>query len=190
MTSFTGARTALVVVLAVMLQVSLFARTPVFGAVPDVVLLTAIGVGLAGGPDRGALAGFAGGLAFDVFVTTPFGLSALVAAGTGYVVGGLQHAVLGSTWWTPLAVAGIASAAGTLVYGLLGALVGNLDWLDLHTVVVALVVGATNTVLAVVVLPVTRWSQGESLGLDRLRVPAALSRRGARTRRRPPRRGW
>ena len=56
MTSFTGARTVLVVVLAVMLQVSLFARTPVFGAVPDVVLLTAIGVGLAGGPDRGALA--------------------------------------------------------------------------------------------------------------------------------------
>ena len=63
------------------------------------------------------LAGFAGGLLLDCTVTTPFGLSALVGASTGYVVGGLQHAVLGSTWWTPLAVAGIASSAARCVAG-------------------------------------------------------------------------
>ena len=192
MGSLVGLRTAAVVGLGFLFQVCLFAHTPVFGVSPDVILLTAIGVGLAGGPERGALAGFAGGLLFDLTVTTPFGLSALVGASVGYVVGGLQHAVLGSTWWTPLAVAGIASSAGTLAYAVLGALLGNLDWLSPHTVAVAIGVGLLNAVLAVVVLPITRWSQGESLGLDRLRVPAALTRRrrGASRRRRPLRGGW
>lgn len=192
MGSFVGVRTAVVVGLAFLLQVCLFAHTPVFGVAPDVILLTAIGVGLAGGPERGALAGFAGGLLFDLTVTTPFGLSALVGASVGYVVGGLQHTVLGSTWWTPLAVAGIASSAGTLAYAVLGALLGNLDWLSPHTVLVALGVGLLNTLLAVVVLPITRWSQGEPLGLDRLRVPEVLTRRrrGTTRRRRPLRGGW
>lgn len=192
MDSLVGLRTAAVVLLAFVLQVSLYAHTPVFGVTPDVILLTAIGVALAGGPERGAVAGFVGGLLFDCTVTTPFGLSALVGASVGYVVGGLQHAVLGSTWWTPLAVAGIASSAGTLAYGVLGALLGNLDWLSPHTVLVAVGVGLVNTVLAVVVLPVTRWSQGEPLGLDRLRVPEVLTRRrrGSSRRRRPLRGGW
>ena len=192
MDSRVGVRTALVVAIGLLLQLSLFADTPVFGVTPDVVLLTAIGIGLAGGPERGALAGFAGGLLLDCTVTTPFGLSALVGASTGYVVGGLQHAVLGSTWWTPLAVAGIASSAGTLAYGILGALLGNLDWLGPRTVLVALGVGVLNTLLAVVVLPITRWSQGEPLGPDRLRLPEALTRhrRGASRRRRPQRGGW
>ncbi|MBL8778563.1 MAG: rod shape-determining protein MreD [Acidimicrobiales bacterium] len=192
MGSLVGVRTAVVVGLAFLLQVSLFSRTPLFGVVPDVILLTAIGIGLAGGPERGALAGFAGGLLFDLTVTTPFGLSALVGASVGYVVGGLQHAVLGSTWWTPLAVAGIASSAATLAYAALGALLGNLEWLSVHSILVALGVGVLNTVLAVIVLPITRWSQGEPLGLERLRVPEVLtrSRRGSTRRRRPHRGGW
>jgi rod shape-determining protein MreD len=191
MASLVGVRTAFVVFLAVVLQVCLFADTPTFGITPDVILLVAIGIGLAGGPERGALAGFAGGLLFDCTVTTPFGLSALVYASTGYVVGGLQHAVLGSTWYTPIFVAGIASALGTLAYGLLGGLAGNFDWLTTHVVVVALGVGLLNMLLALPVLPVTRWSQGEPMGLPPLRVPAFLTRRRSSPRRRRPlRRGW
>lgn len=185
-------RTGLVVVLGVLFQVCLFSTTPVFGVIPDAVLLTTIGVALAGGPERGAIAGFAGGLLVDVTLTTPFGLSALVGASTGYVVGGLQHTVLGSTWWTPLAVAGIASSAATLAYAALGALLGNLDWIAPRTLVVAVGVGLLNAVLAVVVLPVCRWSQGEPLGLERLRVPSFLAdrRRSGGRRRRRPRGAW
>lgn len=183
MASLLSVRTALVMFVAVVLQVSLFATTPVFGIVPDVVLLTTIGIALAGGPERAAVAGFAGGLVFDVTVTTPFGMSALVLASVGYVVGGLQHAVLGSTWYTPLVVAGIASALGTLAYGILGGLAGNLDWLTPHLVVVALVVGVLNTGLAFFALPITRWSQGEPLGLAALKVPEFLTRRPYRNRR-------
>lgn len=191
MASLVSVRTAFVMFVALVLQVSLFAQTPTFGITPDVILLTTIGIGLAGGPERGALAGFAGGFVFDCMVTTPFGMSALVYASVGYIVGGLQHAVLGSTWYTPLAVAGIASALGTLAYGILGGLAGNLDWLTTHIVVVAAGVGLLNMLLAIVVMPITRWSQGEPLGLAALRVPEFLTRRryGSR-RRRPQRRGW
>jgi rod shape-determining protein MreD len=190
MASLESVRTAFVVFLGVVFQVCLFARTPTFGISPDVILLTAIGVGLAGGPERGAIAGFAGGLIFDCTVTTPFGMSALVYASVGYIVGGLQHTLLGSTWYTPLVVAGIASAAGTLAYGILGGLAGNLDWLTPHIVVVALGVGLLNTLLAVVVLPITRWSQGERIDLSWVKVPGFLSRRSYGRRRRPQRGGW
>ena len=186
MGSLVGVRTALVVFAALVLQICLFGHTPVFGVTPDVLLLVAIGIGLAGGPERGAIAGFAAGIAFDCTVTTPFGLSALVYGCVGYAVGGLQHTLLGTTWWTPLAVAGIASAVGTLAYGVLGALTGNLEWLSPHTVVIAVVVGVLNTVLAVIVLPITRWSQGGELGisLPGLHLPAFLGS-GARRRRSP-----
>lgn len=189
MASLVGARTAFVMFLALVLQVCLFSRTPVFGITPDVILLTTIGIALAGGPERGAIAGFAGGLLFDCTVTTPLGLSALVYASVGYVVGGLQHAVLGATWYTPIVVVGAASAVGTLAYGILGGLAGNLDWLTPHLVVLAAGVGLLNAVLSVVVLPITRWSQGEALGLSALRIPEFLTRRRSRTRRRRPLRG-
>lgn len=193
MASLVGVRTALVMFVALVLQVCLFARTPVFGVVPDVVLLTAIGIGLAGGPERGAIAGFAGGFVFDCTVTTPFGMSALVCASAGYAVGGLQNAVLGSTWYTPLFVAGIASAAATLAYGILGGLAGNLDWLTPRLVLVAAMVGILNTALAVFALPITRWSQGASVDLSTFKLPAFLTRRRYRNRRavrsRRPRRG-
>jgi len=197
MASLIGVRTAFVMFLALVLQVCLFARTPVFGVTPEVVLLTTIGIALIGGPERGAIAGFVGGFVFDCTVTTPFGMSALVYASVGYVVGGLQYAVLGSTWYTPLFVAGIASALGTLAYGILGGLAGNFDWLTPRLVLVAFIVGLLNTGLAVVGLPITRWSQGEPLGLSALKVPEFLTRRRYRNRRavrtrrhRPQRGGW
>lgn len=193
MGSLVGARTAFVMFLALVLQVCLFARTPVFDITPDVILLTTIGIALAGGPERASIAGFAGGLLFDCTVTTPFGMSALVYASVGYVVGGLQHAVLGATWYTPIAVVAIASALGTLAYGILGGLAGNLDWLTPRLVLLAVGVGVLNAVLSVVVLPITRWSQGEPLGLSALRVPDFLTRRRSRSRtrrRRPLRGGW
>ena len=196
--SLVGGRTALVVFVALLMQVCLFGRTPVFGVTADVLLLVAIGVGLAGGPERGAVVGFAAGLLFDCTVSTPFGLSALVYACVGYGVGGLQHTLLGSTWWTLSVVAGMVSAAGVVGYGVLGAMTGNLAWLGPRTLVVALVVGLLNTVQSVVALPVTRWSQGGALGISMptLHLPAFFTgrnRRRSRTRRPLRRRqsqGW
>ena len=49
----------------------------VFGAHGDLLLLVPIAAGLTVGPERGAIAGFVAGLAVDLLVTTPFGLTAL-----------------------------------------------------------------------------------------------------------------
>src|SRR5579859_8296365 len=52
---------------AVVLQVALVNRLPLPGdAVPDLVLLVALGFAVLGGPVPGMLAGFLGGLALDV----------------------------------------------------------------------------------------------------------------------------
>ncbi|MCB0972695.1 MAG: rod shape-determining protein MreD, partial [Acidimicrobiales bacterium] len=72
------ARGSLLIVGALTLQVCLFSRFSFDGARPDVMVLVAVMAGLVAGPDRGAILGFAAGLAFDVVLTTPLGLSALV----------------------------------------------------------------------------------------------------------------
>jgi rod shape-determining protein MreD len=98
MLASTGVRTALVLLGALVLQVSLLGRLPVFGVTAELMLLVAIAAGLTGGPERGAIVGFAAGLLYDVTLHTPLGLSALVFALMGYAVGGRQHAVRPRGW--------------------------------------------------------------------------------------------
>ena len=51
------------------------------------MLLLAISAGIAAGPEWGALTGFIAGIAFDLVLQTPFGLSALSYCIVGYLVG-------------------------------------------------------------------------------------------------------
>ena len=169
----SGVRTALVVLGAFVLQVCLFSHLTVFGVTADLMLLLAITAGLASGPERGAVVGFAAGLLIDVTLNTPLGLSALVYALVGYFVGGLQHAVLGSTWYTPVVVSAGASAVGVLLYAVFGLIVGQTEWLTPHTLVVALLVGVMNGLLSPLALRFMRWTEGQPLGF---RLPS-FSRR-------------
>ena len=68
-------RLGVVVLVALVLQVCLFSRFSYEGARPDVMILVAIAAGLVAGAERGALVGFVAGLAYDVVLTTPLGLS-------------------------------------------------------------------------------------------------------------------
>ena len=75
----------LVVVLA---QWLIFSRLPVWGVVPDVVLLYVALVALRSGRMAGAVAGFWTGLLVDLLVNpSTLGLHALVKTITGYVIG-------------------------------------------------------------------------------------------------------
>ena len=67
-------RAAAVVLTALVLQASLFARFSFEGARPEVLVLVALMAGFVAGPDDGAVMGFAAVLAFDIVVKTPFGL--------------------------------------------------------------------------------------------------------------------
>ncbi len=118
-------RSAAVLVSALALQASVLAHLRV--ALVEVGLLMALSVaaGLVGGPQRGALVGFCAGSLADLVTTTPFGLSALVAALVGYAVGAMtaDRARRPGPWSVAVGAAGAAVA--TLAFAAIGELVGR-----------------------------------------------------------------
>ena len=160
-------RAAGVVFMALLLQVSLFARFSFEGARPEILVLVALMAGFVAGPEDGAIVGFAAGLALDVVVQTPFGLSALVYTVAGYATGSLTSSVLRSAWWIASVVAAVGSAAVMLVYALVGAVLGEptLTGPSLATIVV--VVSAVNAALAPLAALALRWARTEDVDRGR-----------------------
>lgn len=151
-------RLLLVVFAGLTLHLSLFATIRIGDVRPDVLLLIAVAGGIAGGPERGAVVGFAAGIVADLFLHTPLGLSALAFSLVGFGVGALQSSVIRAAWWIPPATACVASTAGILLYALLGALIGRPEFLEPRVLVVAAGVGAANAVLAPALVPVMAWA--------------------------------
>ena len=152
-------RTSLVLVVALTLQLGVAPELRLFGVQGDLMLLAGIAAGVAAGPDRGATIAFACGLAYDLNLQTPFGLSALTYALVAYLVGSLQDSVLRAAWWIPVASAAAASVVGVILYGVLGTVVGE-DLVRTSLLKVALLVGLLNAIAAPVAVRVLRWSTG------------------------------
>lgn len=156
-----AARTSLVFVVALTLQLGVAIDIQLFGVQGDLMLLVAVAAGLAAGPDQGAVLGFAAGLAYDLMLQTPFGLSALTYALMAYAVGSLQDSVLRAAWWIPVVSAAAASAIGVILYGVFGTVLGE-DLVGLSLLRVAGVVAVLNAVAAPVVVRAVRWATGTS----------------------------
>ena len=162
------ARAALVVAVAIVLQVSLVSDLRLFGAMGDLVLVVVVAAGITGGADRGATYGFAAGLAFDLLVESPFGLTALTFAVIGYGVGMLATLLQRTSGWWPV---GLAAAAG-VVQAVLFTSIGNLIGVDYPFGEVPRVALALGLTAAVLVLPLERavwWAHG-TREPDRLEV--------------------
>ncbi|MEJ7844717.1 MAG: rod shape-determining protein MreD [Acidimicrobiales bacterium] len=162
-----GFRAALVLVGALLLQASVIGPIEIAGARPDVVLLVPVVAALVAGPDRGAVAGFAAGLAADAVLwrTTPFGLAALSYCLTGYLVGSFQAGVLRATWWLPVAAAALGSAAGLIAFAVAGTVVGLVGAVSGSLLAMIAVVAIVNAAL---VLPATRLGRWVEAPADRL----------------------
>ncbi len=132
----------------------------------DLLLLVAIAGGIAAGPDRGAAIGFAAGIAYDLMLQTPFGLSALTYALVAYLVGSLQDSVLRAAWWIPVATATVASMAGVILYGVLGTVLGE-DLVGWELLRIAVIVGLLNTIAGAARAP--RHALGHRIGEQRAR---------------------
>jgi len=164
-------RISLVLVLALTFQLAVASRIEVFGVQGDAMLLVAVCAGLAAGPDRGAVVGFAAGTAFDLLLQSPFGLSALTYALVAYLAGSLQDSVLRAAWWIPVSTAAAASVLGVILYGVFGTVVGE-ELLAPSLLRIALIVGVLNAAAAPLALRLVRWATGTS---DRAR-PRAMMR--------------
>jgi rod shape-determining protein MreD len=154
-------RTSLILVLALTIQLGMAPGLQLFGVQCDLLLLVAICGGIAAGPDRGAAIGFAAGLAYDLFLQTPFGLSALTYAIVAYLVGSLQDSVLRASWWIPVLTATAASMVGVILYGVFGTVLGE-ELIGLDLVRIALIVGLLNTIAAPFVIRGMRWATGST----------------------------
>lgn len=119
--------TALVSV-ALVVQVTVLARLQLPGAVPDLLLLTVLGLALVYGHVGGALTGFGAGLLADLAPPADHavGRYALVLCVVGYVAG-LTRPESGRhrSATVPMLVVAAGAVASTLLYAGVGALVGD-----------------------------------------------------------------
>lgn len=120
----------------------------VAGVHPDFMALLPIAAGMASGPTEGAVVGFVAGMAVDLLLPTPFGLSALVWCLVGFSVGAVTGELAREVWWFRPAVALASSAAAVMLYAVLGAVLGQDQFLHVDLVAVVLVVSVANAVLA------------------------------------------
>jgi rod shape-determining protein MreD len=144
---------------ALLLQITLLAQVRIFSVMPDFMLLVAVAAGITAGATRGAALGFTSGMLIDLFLPTPLGLSALVFTLVGYWVGVANTGVLRSAWYIPVLTAGGASVAGVTLYALIGSVLGE-RMINGHLITIALVVGLSNAVLAPVAVKFVDWSLG------------------------------
>lgn len=163
------ARLSLVLVLALTIQTSWLADLRPFGETGDLLLLLAIAAGMAGGPVRGAVVGFVAGMAMDLVLLSPFGLSSLTYLTVGFVVGTVHDGVLRSAPWIPVLVTFLASVLGIVFFVMLGQLVGQ-QFRVPNLPRIVLVTSVMNTLLAFPALFVARWI--EKAAPDRMLQPS------------------
>ncbi len=156
-------RLLFLLVVTVLLQVAVFPRLEIADAGPAVSLVATAAVGFRSGPESGLLFGFSAGLAVDLFLQTPLGLSALSYAVTGYAIGLVESGLVRSTIWVTPLIGGLAGLLGGLIFVTVGILAGQDQLIAGQTIVIVLVGAAYDMVVAPVVFPFARWAVRESV---------------------------
>ena len=152
-----------VVLVTLVLQTQFFAPFDLHGARPDVMLLLAVAGGYVLGPERGAIVGFAAGVSFDILLSTPLGLSALVYCLVAYLVGVTASSLVRLTWWTAPLVGGAGSAVGVVLYALVGAVLGQHPFQGPPLLSIVLVVSVVNAVCAPLAFRALRWARRDEV---------------------------
>jgi rod shape-determining protein MreD len=121
-----GALFTLLLLAAVILQVSFFAYFSYDGVVPNLVLLIVVAAALTRGPELAALLGFVGGLAVDLVPPTDHvaGRWALALVVAGYLAGRVRQDA-GRSSLVALATVAASSFVATSVFALSGMVLGD-----------------------------------------------------------------
>jgi rod shape-determining protein MreD len=80
-------RIVLIVLLAVLLQLSFFSQVELFRTSPDILPAVVVSLGLLGGSLAGAVSGFSVGLLVDCLLVETLGATSLVLLSVGYLAG-------------------------------------------------------------------------------------------------------
>lgn len=158
MTARDAAKVILVVLLFLTVQQTLMLDVHFAGIHPDIMVVLPIAAGIIGGPSRGAIMGFGAGLVADLFLPTPFGLSALIGCLVGFGVGLSTVALDRAAWWLPPLAALGASAVYEVAYAAVGSILGQPQMLHVDVVGIVLVVSITNAIIAVPAVRLVGWA--------------------------------
>lgn len=150
-------RGAVAVVLILLLQEGLLHGMRIDGIRPELLLGVGIVAGVVGTPEGGAVLAFVAGVAADLFVATPFGLTALVAAIVAYGCGSAQQAMGVSNRWSVPLLTGAGTLIAVTAWAALGTVLGLPSLLVPRLAEVAAVVAAGNAIVAMPLAPVMRW---------------------------------
>jgi rod shape-determining protein MreD len=107
-------RVGLLLVLAVVLQISTLSQMPILGGHFDVVVLVVAAVAYYAGSLSGCAVGFAAGFLLDLLTGATMGASSLVLTAVGYGVGRFRELRDPSHGLLPLAAGAVATAAWVL----------------------------------------------------------------------------
>jgi rod shape-determining protein MreD len=141
---------------ALVLQSTLFAKVTLAGAKPELVYMVTIILAFLEGPSSGAVAGFAGGMAEDFLLNQPKGITALTLTLVGYAVGTLRQYIVTPSPLLPVVLVGGATTAGLLFYGMVSFLLGQLDYGAGYLIQIALLSGLYNAILTPLFFPIVR----------------------------------
>lgn len=151
-------RLLIVSFLALPVQTTFFADVKFSGVAVQLMLGLAVSAGVVGGSENGALSGFILGVMFDLVLSSPLGLLALVYGMAGWVAGTVYSRIRTNPWWLNIGAVGLMSALATFVQPILANWVGVEGWISLDLFEIALVVSIGNMVLGFATLPLMRWA--------------------------------
>lgn len=159
-------RLAMLLLLAVVLQVTVFADVRVAGVAPELLVLFAVMIGYWAGPERGPTVAFVVGLLWDIYLPTPVGLAAIVFAVVAFAVG-VGGAELFRDSRTQLAAIAFVGTFGAVAgYALLGEVMGQRGLVDLEMLRIATIAGVINASLTPLLRPLLSWSLGPKYGFS------------------------
>jgi rod shape-determining protein MreD len=150
-------RAALVVGVLFCIHEALLRGLRIDGVRPDILLGAGIVAAIVGGPELGALVAFALALLGDLFVNTPFGLSALVACLVAFVAGSIRFSLGTHTRWAVPILTVVGSITGVVLWALIGTVLGLPSLLHPHLIVIAGVIAAVNLAISPATAFAMRW---------------------------------
>jgi len=127
------------------------------GVRPDILLGAGIVAGVVAGPELGAVMAFALEVLADLFVNTPFGLSALAACTIAFLAGSVRSSLGTHTRLAAPTLTFLGSIAAVVLWALVGTVLGLPALLHPHLVTVAVVIGSVNLVISAPLAVLMHW---------------------------------
>ena len=143
--------------IVVALQRTLFSDLRPAGVSMQVVLALAAAAGAAGGPQKGALAGFVLGLMYDLAAGTPLGSSSITMGLAGYAAGYVTSITIDPQWWLAAIFTALGAAIGEAAVPVVRTFIGEEDVFSPRLLTVVGVVAVGALVLSPALVPVGRW---------------------------------